>query len=302
MKAALRLCGYALALGGLLLPVGAGTGAVVAGAGAVVAAERLPIFDAHVHYSQEAWEEYPPRVVSRKLKAAGVDWALVSSSPDEGTIMLVDHESRRFIPELRPYRGQVGSGNWADDAATPAYLAERLKRGVGKHPYRGIGEFHLLSVEDARTPVLQAVARMAVARELVLHVHAGAEPVQALFALEPRLRILWAHAGMSTPPEEIRRMMERHANLWAEVSFRAEDILAGSGLDPTWESLLLAHPERFMIGSDTYTNSRWDEYGALIASHRAWLELMPPKAARAIAHGNALRVLGVKAGGQARRN
>ena len=32
------------------------------------------------------------------------------------------------------------------------------------------------------------------------------------------------------------------------------------------------------------------------ASHRAWPGLRPPKAARAIARGNALRVLGVKTG------
>ena len=263
------------------------------------AEQPLPIFDAHLHYSQGAWAEFPPSVVARKLKDAGVPWALASSSPDEGTLALVEHDARRFVPELRPYRGRVNSGNWPDDAATPDFLAARLKRGAGKDGsirYRGIGEFHLLRTEDARTPVLKAVARMAVARDVLLHVHAGAEPVRVLFALEPRLRILWAHAGMVTPPEEVRRMMERHANLWAEVSFRAEDILPGKLLDPTWKSLLLAYPERFMIGSDTYTNSRWEVYGSLIASHRAWLGLLPPKAARAIAHGNALRVLGVKAG------
>lgn len=294
MKAAFRLCAYVLALAGLLLPSGTGGMAVAAEA---VAAEPLPIFDTHAHYSQGAWADFSPRELERKLEDAGVAWALISSSPDEGTLTLVDYDAGRFIPELRPYRGQVGSGNWADDDATPGYLAERLKRGAGKHPYRGIGEFHLLRVEDARTPVLQAVARMAVARDILLHVHAGADPVQALFALEPKLRILWAHAGMSTPPEEIRRMMERHVNLWADVSFRAEDILAAKGLDPTWKSLLLAYPERFMIGTDTYTSSRWEDYGWLIASHRAWLGLLPPKVAKAIAHGNALRVLRVKGGG-----
>jgi hypothetical protein len=256
----------------------------------VSAAEPLPIFDTHLHYSREAWEAFPPAVVLRKLRAAGVPWALVSSTPDEGTLKLVSRNRKRFIPELRPYRGPVGAGNWADDGATPAYLAARLQTGI----YKGIGEFHLLRIEDAGTPVLREVARMAVERKILLHVHARAEPVRKLFSLEPKLRILWAHAGMTTPPDEVRRMLEAHRNLWAEVSFRDGDILQGNALHPAWQSLLLAQTERFMIGSDTYTNSRWEAYEGLIARHRKWLALLPPAAAKAIAHGNALRVLGVK--------
>ena len=137
---------------------------------------------------------------------------------------------------------------------------------------------------------------MAVERNSLLHVHAGAEPVRRLFSIEPDLRILWAHAGMSTAPDEVRRMLEAHANLWADVSFRGGDILQGDVLHPAWKNLLLAHPQRFMIGSDTYTNSRWEAYEAIIAGHREWLALLPPAAAKAIAHGNALRVLGVKPG------
>ena len=260
--------------------------------GVVSAADPLPIFDSHMHYSREAWEAFSPAEVMRKLRNAGVRWALVSSTPDEGTLKLSGRDRKRFIPELRPYRGQVGSGNWADDGATPAYLAGRLRTGI----YKGIGEFHLLSDEDAGKPVLREVARMAVQRNILLHVHAGAGPVRKLFSIEPDLRILWAHAGMSTAPDEVRRMLEAHANLWADVSFRAGDILQGNVLHPAWESLLLAHPQRFMIGSDTYTSSRWEAYESLIAHHRMWQALLPPAAAKAIAHGNALRVLGVKPG------
>ena len=33
---------------------------------------RLPIFDAHVHYSQPAWEVYDPPAVADLLESAGV--------------------------------------------------------------------------------------------------------------------------------------------------------------------------------------------------------------------------------------
>ena len=287
MKAKRRLRGFPWTLAAL---PALWVAATVAAPAVIFAAGPLPIFDSHLHYSQESWEEFPPAVVMRKLRNAGVSWALVSSTPDEGTLKLTGRDRKRFIPELRPYRGQVGAGNWADDGATPAYLAGRLQTGV----YKGIGEFHLLSGEDAGKPVLREVARMALQRNILLHVHAGAEPVRKLFSLQPKLRILWAHAGMTTPPDEIRRMLEAHPNLWADVSFRGGDILQGNVLHPAWEILLLAHKDRFMIGSDTYANSRWEAYEALIARHRKWLALLPPAAAKAIAHGNALRVLGVK--------
>ena len=47
-----------------------------------------------------------------------------------------------------------------------------------------------------------------------------------------------------------------------------------------------------MVASDTYVTSRWDDYAAIIGRHRAWLKELPPKVARAIAYGNAVRLYG----------
>ena len=49
------------------------------------AADELPIFDAHVHYSHDAWANLPPKDAIAILRRAGVVRALVSSSGDEGT-------------------------------------------------------------------------------------------------------------------------------------------------------------------------------------------------------------------------
>ena len=48
------------------------------------AAAELPIFDAHMHYSHDAWDVLPPKDVIAILKKAGVRRALVSSSGDDG--------------------------------------------------------------------------------------------------------------------------------------------------------------------------------------------------------------------------
>ena len=54
--------------------------------GATRAESDLPLFDAHVHYNREAWEVLPPEAVITILDRAGVARALVSSTPDDGTL------------------------------------------------------------------------------------------------------------------------------------------------------------------------------------------------------------------------
>ena len=52
------------------------------------AAKDLPLFDAHIQYKEPAWGPYPPEVVVKLMDENGVAMGLVSSTPDEGTIML----------------------------------------------------------------------------------------------------------------------------------------------------------------------------------------------------------------------
>jgi hypothetical protein len=101
---------------------------------------------------------------------------------------------------------------------------------------------------------------------------------------------------MSTPPEVVGELLDRHARLWAEVSFRGADIAPGGRLDEAWRALFLRHPDRFMIGTDTYVTGRWDTYGALVEEHRRWLAQLPGEVARAIAYGNAVARFGAGGG------
>jgi hypothetical protein len=253
-----------------------------------LAAERLPIFDTHVHYSRAAWAPYPPAAVLEKFDAAGVPRALVSSTPDDGTLRLHEAAPGRVVPILCPYRDRNDMGDWFASDAVMDYLAERLDRGL----HKGVGEFHLWNASEAKTPQMRRLAALAVARGLFLHIHAGHSPIRALFEVEPDLKILWAHAGMGAPPEVVGELLDSYATLRTELSFRAGDIAPGGRLDPAWRALLLRHNDRFMIGTDTYVTPRWDVYRGLIDAHRAWLAQLPPEAARAIAYGNAVREFG----------
>src|SRR6266536_1399688 len=98
-----------------------------------------PLFDGHIHYSRPDWTAYTPDQVFAILDQAGVRRALVSSTPDDGTLKLYEQAPQRIIPFLRPYRTRQDMGSWHSDPAIQRYVEERLARGI----YKGIGEFHL---------------------------------------------------------------------------------------------------------------------------------------------------------------
>lgn len=247
-------------------------------------AAQLPIFDAHIHYKEPAWGPFPPDTIIELMDNNGVAMGLVSSTPDEGTIMLLKAAPNRIVPELRPYHGDAGSSNWTRAPGMKDYLVKRLD----EHPHEGIGEFHLHSIDTADKNLLKAVTEMALARDIPLHVHSGAEPVRVLFDMAPNITIIWAHAGMSEPPEVIEALMAKHTRLFADTSFRERDILiADDKLDDAWQTLLVRFSDRFMVGSDTWVNGQWEDYDGLISLNRQWLSLLPRKIAEKIAYQNA---------------
>src|SRR5262249_57342911 len=124
-------------------------------------AQALQIFDAHVHYSQSDWDALTPERALSVLARANVVRALVSSTPDDGTLKLYDRSPRGIVPFLRPYRSRSDMATWPRDLAIAAYVEERLKRGI----YRGIGEFHL-SARDVEAPVVKRFAALAEQRNI----------------------------------------------------------------------------------------------------------------------------------------
>lgn len=262
----------------------------VLSADAAVADGDRPLFDAHVHYSRPAWEEVKPKDVFTVFDHKGVDRALVSSTPDVGTLRLKTAEPKRVVAFVRPYRTRADMQTWHADPSVLAYVKERLDKGG----YAGIGEFHLYDPAHADTPEIKELVNLAVERDLYLHAHSDAAVIDALFAINPKVKIVWAHAGMTDPAEVVGATMDKYANLWADMSFREWDVIApddtNNGLDPAWEKVLLRHSDRFMYGSDTYITERWFDYERIVDDHRKYLKRLPADVADAIAFGNARRL------------
>lgn len=242
----------------------------------------LPIFDTHIHYSAPDWAEYPPERILTILAKAGIQRALVSSTPDDGTLLLYQKDSRRIVPILRPYRTREDINHWWQDPSVLAYLEERLKRKV----YKGIGEFHLFGGQTS-TPVIKRVTEIAVREGIYLHAHSDEVAIVELFTLEPRLRIIWAHAGMTSGPQAVGALLDRYQTLWVDLAIRNSDVAPGGVLDPGWRALFIRHPDRFLAGTDTWVTSRWEALPGSVAEVRTYLSQLPREVAEKIAHKNA---------------
>ena len=266
--------GSVLALATALLLVG----------GPRLAAAPYPLFDAHIHYSRPDWDAYPPERALALLTRAGVRRAIVSSTPDDGTLKLYERAPTVVVPFLRPYRTREDMAGWHADAGVAAYVEERLRRGV----YLGIGEFHL-GAADVDAPVVRRIAELAAERDLFLHAHVDADTIEKLLARYPKVRFLWAHAGMSANAETVGRLLDRFPKLWAELALRS-DVAPGGRLDPAWRARFLRHADRFLIGTDTWVTSRWEAVEPSMRDVQQWLAELPAEVAERIAWKNGARL------------
>jgi hypothetical protein len=242
-------------------------------------ATELPIFDAHVHYSHDAVELTPPKDAAAILRKAGLMNALVSSSGDAGTQALLAQAPEIVIPSLRPYRTRGETGSWMRDPSVVTFLEERLRT----QRYAAIGEFHLFGA-DAELPVPKRMVELAKQHRLVLHAHSDADAVERLFKLDPQARVLWAHSGFDRP-EQIAAMLRKHKNLWADLAYRS-DHGSGGKVPSEWRAIFNEFPDRFMVGTDTFTPERWHYLVEHAAWTRAWLADLPKPLAEKLAWRN----------------
>lgn len=258
--------------------------ALLLGLSITIDAAELPLVDAHIHYSHDAWEVLSPQRAVEIMKTAGLKKALVSSSSDEGTQKLYRVAPDLVVPVLRPYRKHGELSSWVHDDSMKSMLSDRL----ATQDYAGIGEFHA-NGEQIDLPVLQHVIALAKQYNIFLHAHVDVDAVHRIFKSNPDALVLWAHAGFESP-EVIANTLQQYPNLWADLSFREEFAFQGT-IQDTWRKLFERFPARFLLGTDTYTPERWFYVGEYADWSRRWLQDLPREIAENIAFRNAEALL-----------
>jgi predicted TIM-barrel fold metal-dependent hydrolase len=120
--------------------------------------------------------------------------------------------------------------------------------------------------------------------QLVLHAHSDKDAIERLFHQYPEARILWAHSGFERP-EEVRDMLRKHKNLWCDLAYRSDQGPDGK-VPAEWREVFSEFPDRFMVGTDTFTPERWHYIVEHANWSRAWLADLPPALAERLAYRN----------------
>ncbi|MES2977418.1 MAG: amidohydrolase [Pseudomonadota bacterium] len=266
-----------------------------------------PLFDAHLHYNDEAWAAgqgpHSPADVLGRMQRSGVRAIVSNSRPNDGTRTLSESPMTRragvtVVPFIRLYRTRADYDNWFRDESIYAMVEAEFARGVAGDqagPYKGIGEFHLYDSANANGPVARKLMQFAEKNQLAILAHVDDVAIELLMAHAPRARLIWAHTGIGgVPASRVEALFARYPTLLGELSYRPGLTCEGGLLCPEWRDLLLKYPTRFMIGSDTWVNQRWQYYEELMKGYRKWLGALPPDVARKIGWENAAAQFGVK--------
>ena len=265
-----------------------------------------PLLDAHLHYNVEAVQgPHPISDVLARMQRNGVRAIVANSRPNDGTKALVEARTQTdaagvtVVPFIRLYRNRADYDNWYRDESIYEMVQAEFTRGTARGPYRGIGEFHLYDSSNANGPVARKLMAFAEDKQLAVLAHVDDVAVDLLMANAPskgqKLRLIWAHTGIGgTPVERVEVMLARYPLLMGELSYRPGLTCEGGLLCPEWRALLLRYPDRFLIGSDTWINPRWQQYDELMQGYRRWLGDLPPEVARQIAWDNGAALFGLK--------
>ena len=253
-------------------------------------AERL--FDAHVHYNQEHAVHFPPELIIAILDQNNVSHAVVTSNPPEHVKLLQLYAPERIIPLLGVYENADDKENWTQDASLPARIEAQLKQGG----WKGIGELHLFA-DDRHSPVFRRIIELAGQYRIPLMLHTDPAVIDRLYEIAPEQPVIWAHAGTFPCPDLIADYLRRYPALSADLSVRDERIAPGGQISDAWYELFITYPDRFMIGIDTYSLSRWRDYGGVARRIRQWTRQLPEETASKLLYENAAALFGLSQDG-----
>jgi len=304
----------------------------------------VPIVDFHTHLQRRVTAEY----LIERMDAVGVTRMVLSplhygDSPDgrhindgEGSDeQAVDYARRypdRFIPFVGMQRGEMdNSWFWGGNYDTASLLKDaEAKLATGQ--YFGMGEFMLrfypyktsqgiAAPSDMDYPPFSYAMRkfsdLSAKYRAPMVIHAEAEPkvaegMQQLFAAHPQAIFVWAHNCGRSSAQSIAEMMDRHSNLFADLSM----MVYSGGPNPEgygvywprrteWMHLVVddegrvqqdmldlfnRYSTRFMIGTDVAHARAYEFYSRRLPRWRRFFAQVSEEAMHDIAYRNAERL------------
>jgi predicted TIM-barrel fold metal-dependent hydrolase len=268
--------------------------------------EPVPFADAHVHLND--LEMQLALMERHAVSHAVVFWG--GRSTNETVAEAARKHPGRLIPfasispERTAYRPQ-----WEGDPAPllaqlDALLATGLYRGIGEisavhFPAAGFGETDFAPGGPMMRGIFALARRYKVPVMLHVEITRMAE-LSALLASFPDVPVIWAHGGY-TPLFLAKRMLERHPNLYYELSARTWPrhprspdytiLRDGERVWPEWLEWIEANPRRILVGTDASHRSAESE-AMKFESVRNFLRQLTPGTRARVARENLLELVG----------
>ena len=255
-----------------------------------------PLFDTHLHYNAGDAEHLSPQQIIAILDRNSIEQALVTGMPAQYAMQLHRQAPDRILPLLGVYRSAGDRETWIRDTALPSRIEARLKQDN----WRGIGELHLFA-RDRHSPVFARIIELAQQHRLPMLLHADPAVIDTVYEIAPGQAVIWAHAGTFPCTDLIADYLARYPALRVDLSVRDQRIAPDGVLRDDWYELFVRYPDRFMVGVDTYSLSRWHAFDQVAATIQRWLQQLPADVARRLAYDNAA-VLFEAAGTDGKRN
>lgn len=241
-----------------------------------------PLFDAHLHYNATDATQFSPQQIIARLERNGIEQAVVSGTPATHTASLYRQAPGRIVPLLGVYRSHDDKITWPNDATLP----ERVEAELNKGHWRGIGELHIFA-RDRHSPVFHRIIEIAAQRQLPLQIHGDPAVIDTVYDVSPSQPVIWAHAGTFPYPDLLADYLRRYPALSIDLSVRDDRIAPDGQISDDWYELFIRFPDRFMVGVDTFSLSRWHHFDAAVATIRNWLGQLPDDVAKRLAYDNA---------------
>mgnify|MGYP002621068392 FL=1 len=270
---------------------------------------KPPFVDVHTHYNWDQEELVSPQQALQILRENNVQLAVVFGTPSHNVLKLSDISDGLVVPFFSPYIKGQSRHNWFYDEQ----VLQLARAGLAEGRYHGIGEVHVVSSFGPRrdNPILQGLLKLAAEFDVPFTIHTEASDYRFLSRLcqqHDKVRFLWAHAGGILGPEHSEGILRDCPNVWIELSARDPKHYGGivdeaGHLRQGWREVLLAHPDRFMVGTDPVWNAhqieRWYEadegwlhFHEFIDFHNKWLSELPAHVADQVRYKNGMVFFG----------
>jgi len=279
--------------------------------------EPMPLADMHFH----ALQKVSPQDALKEMDRSGVRWASSGArGMDNFWLPYVEAAPNRFAPfiGMGPIALMVrnqGEGVWKLTSPAINQYLKGLEENLKSGRFRGIGEI-IINNKDSNagqpgahypvdSPLVRRLFNMADTYQVPLSFHVQADPdslqeMERLLAQNPKVTVIWCHAGSFASAAQVAQFMERYPNFYVDLAGRddrrrgprvkTESIVGDNRrFKSDWKALLEARSDRFFIGTDMLDDM--SEYQAKIRFFRDVLAQLSPEAVKRIGYENAFRLL-----------